>query len=439
VSDSLPADVVIVGGGLGGLATGALLAPQRRVLLLEREHHVGGRAGWAREEGFLLSDTYQGLLHAGRSPFLTILKRLGRQIPLAETPPETLWRASGGRRHPLPTSPAALLRSQLVPFGTKMGLLGLHTAAMAAKPALLWDVPWEAWLRRQTRDPHAIRLALDNARTLHYSAQPERLSAGHVLETIHAVVAAGLPPSLLPVGGWETLHAAFRATIEEFSGGRIETGVTVDRVEVGEPGGPLRVRSGADVWEAMSVVLAVPPQQIAALLPEETPLGDHLARRATLAPTAGVSVYLGVEGLDPDGVAAIDLPEEGILLGCPTLWDPSLAPRGAHLLTGVRFLTPEEVADPAAVAASHDLLLERLEQQFPGAARGILLRRRAHPVLTAVHHVVGQSRPHLPPVAPPGIPGLYLVGDGVAAPGTLANVAGNAALQAVDAITACRT
>lgn len=431
---SLSADVVIVGGGPGGCAAGALLAPRRRILLLEAERRVGGRASTEREDGFLLSDATHGLLHAGHSPFLVLLNRLGRSIPLVEAKVEQMYRWSGGRRHALPASPGALLKTQLVPLGTKMGLLGLHTAAMAARPEELWDVPWGDWLHEQTRDSHALRLALDNARTLHFTTTPERLSAGHALETVQNLAAARLPPSLLPAGGWETLHDALREAIEAH-GGRIETGVRVEEVVPPNGGGPFTVRAGGDTWEAGTVVLAIPVQQLALLLPEETPLGDRLRRWAGLAPTAGVSLDLGTEAVRVEGVAAIDLPEEGILLGCPTLWDPSLAPPGAHLLKALRFLTPEQAADPAVVAATRELLLERLEQQYPGATRDpLLLRCRAHPMLTSVHHVGGQSRPHLPPVAPPEIPNLYFVSDGAAAPGELANVAAAAALEAADRV-----
>jgi phytoene dehydrogenase-like protein len=427
-------EVLIVGGGLGGLTTGALLARSRRVLLLEREPRVGGRARCDGKEGFLLSDATHGLLHARHSPLHAILTRPGREIPVVEARVEQIWRWTGGRRHPLPASPAALLRSQLVPLGTKMQLLGLHTAAMAAKPSELWDVPWIDWLRAHSRDPHAHRLALDNARGLHFTTAPEGLSAGHALETIQNLAAAGLPPSLLPVGGWATLHTALRAEIEA-AGGRIETGVAVERVELTGAGSPLQVHAGSDRWEAQAVVIALPPQQIAALLPESTPLGDRMERWTALAPTAGVSVDLGGDGVNPERAAAIDLPEEGIVLGCPTLWDPSLAPDGAHLLKALRFVSPEQAADPSIVAATRDLLLERLEEQYPGATRRPrLLRCRAHPVLTAVHHVVGQSRPHLPPVAPPETPGLYFVSDGSAAPGELANVAASAALIAAERI-----
>jgi hypothetical protein len=57
-------------------------------------------------------------------------------------------------------------------------------------------------------------------------------------------------------------------------------------------------------------------------------------------------------------------------------------------------------------------------------------------MLTGVRQTAGQSRPHLPPVAPPELPGFYLVSDTTDAPGELANIACAAALIACDKILA---
>ncbi|MGE4426845.1 MAG: FAD-dependent oxidoreductase, partial [Solirubrobacteraceae bacterium] len=57
-ADGAPAerfDVVVIGAGVGGLAAGARLAHcGRRVLVLDRDDWIGGRAGTIEHEGFLL-------------------------------------------------------------------------------------------------------------------------------------------------------------------------------------------------------------------------------------------------------------------------------------------------------------------------------------------------------------------------------------------------
>jgi phytoene dehydrogenase-like protein len=49
-------DAVVVGGGIAGLTAAALIAQKgRRVTLLERSHHLGGRAMTHVEQGFHLN------------------------------------------------------------------------------------------------------------------------------------------------------------------------------------------------------------------------------------------------------------------------------------------------------------------------------------------------------------------------------------------------
>jgi phytoene dehydrogenase-like protein len=167
----------------------------------------------------------------------------------------------------------------------------------------------------------------------------------------------------------------------------------------------------------------------------ETPFGERLGRWAALEPTAGVSLELGVEGVANDRIGALDLPEDRVAIACYSLWDRSLAPPGAHLIQALRFLSRDEVRDPAVIAGSKDLLLQRIGRHFPGATQRVALQRfRVHKTLTGVRHTPAQSRPHLPPVAPPEAPGLYLVSDTTDAPGELADIAAAAALIAADEI-----
>jgi phytoene dehydrogenase-like protein len=434
-----PPDVLIVGGGIGGLATGALLAKAgRRVLLLEGSQKLGGRLPGEPENGFTASGV---VLLARSSPLAEILKRLGRTVPFVEAQLEQCWRHAGGRLHALPGSPVALMRSGLLPFAAKVQLMHLHTQVMATRPESVWEVPFGEWLRRHTRDERAIRLALDNAQSLHYTDAPAAISAGHAVELIQQIARTGSPPSMLPAGGWDALFRVFREEIER-GGGEVRTGVTVEAVELSGRGGPgeavgVAVPAEGERWTAPVTVAALPVQALARLLPAETPFGDRLRRWAALEPTAGVSLDLGVEGIAHDRIAALDLPEERIAIACYSLWDSSLAPPGAHLFQALRFLSREEIRDPAVIAASEELLLQRVERHFPGATgRAVLQRFRVHEALTGVRHTAAQSRPHLPPAAPPEWPGFFLVSDTTDAPGELANISCAAALTACDRILA---
>ncbi len=66
MDDSTAFDLIIIGAGLGGLSLGAILAQKegRRVLVLERESTIGGRAHHFKGDLITTPDDYLGPLAA---------------------------------------------------------------------------------------------------------------------------------------------------------------------------------------------------------------------------------------------------------------------------------------------------------------------------------------------------------------------------------------
>ncbi|MFS8641261.1 MAG: FAD-dependent oxidoreductase, partial [Symbiobacteriaceae bacterium] len=79
-------DVIVVGGGIAGLAAGALLAAGgARVLVLEGRPVLGGRGLVVRQGGFTLNYGYHFILGAWGSPHARVLKRLGLRVHARRT------------------------------------------------------------------------------------------------------------------------------------------------------------------------------------------------------------------------------------------------------------------------------------------------------------------------------------------------------------------
>jgi len=73
-------DAIVIGGGVSGLTAGALLANAgRRVLLLEKESKVGGRASASEYRGQIVDNGIHGLLSMGYME--EIYRRLGKPFP----------------------------------------------------------------------------------------------------------------------------------------------------------------------------------------------------------------------------------------------------------------------------------------------------------------------------------------------------------------------
>jgi len=82
-------DVVIVGAGTGGLNLGSLLAAAgKRVLVLERQGHIGGRSISARHENTVLENGIHGLILSGHQD--EVYRRIGKTLP----PNANVWKSS---------------------------------------------------------------------------------------------------------------------------------------------------------------------------------------------------------------------------------------------------------------------------------------------------------------------------------------------------------
>src|SRR5258706_2154776 len=163
--------VVIVGGGLGGLAA----AVQR------------GGLGFPA----VLFDDSAGL-HLNLGPHrlfecgaaVTMLRQLDVPINAASRGPNgglAVWR---GRRYTLPVGCCSLLTTDLIGASAKRELARLLTSMRTVNVDEIQDVSIGAWLRTRSREPDVIQLVLAMVRQATYCDDPDRLSASAAIDQL---------------------------------------------------------------------------------------------------------------------------------------------------------------------------------------------------------------------------------------------------------------
>lgn len=423
-------DVVVVGGGFAGLASGALLAHGGvRVLVLERRPVLGGRALVVKQNGFTLNYGLHYVVGGHASPHYRILKQIGKLHAAPMNPVDTrkLHRWRYGQLHSVPTTPMGMLTTHLLTPRGKLGLPKALFAIMTANLESLWDVPVGTWLDAVTTEPTLRNFLLDLCSPLSFEPQPELLSAAHFVLAVRPFLMPKGPIALYPVGGWITLFEALKACIEE-AGGEVRTKAPANRVEITR-GQVTGVWSQGAHIACRAVVLAIPPNELTEVVKETPVPGLDAERLKRIRPTMGVAVDLGVMGLQNEKIATIELPDFAATLGIHNLFEPSLAPPGGHLFQFLRFLTPEQMQDKTEVDRSEELIVSFLEAIWPDIRQKVVLRRTlVRPVLTAASHRYDQHKHTLLPIAIPEIKGLFLAGDATSSSGELSGSAGESAI-----------
>ncbi|WP_040337227.1 phytoene desaturase family protein [Candidatus Blastococcus massiliensis] len=364
------ARVVVVGAGLGGLATAARLAAQgHAVTVLEQAEQVGGKLGLLTVDGHVfdtgpslvtLPQVYRDLFSATGAP-------LEESVDLVRLDPAVAYRFADGTRLDLPGLPAAVPAALDGALGPGAGaqwsalmaraermwqvsegpflrtpLAGVATLArLARRPADVATVaPWQSLRslgRAYLRHPH-LRTLLDRYAT--YSGSDPRRAPAVLATVAHAEQAFG---SWYVRGGLHRLPQAVAERAVEH-GAVLRTGCAVRRVVVtGGRASGVELAAG----EVLPADVVVSNVDAAALYADLVPARAAAAPRRALARTtpslSGFVLLLGLRGRTPG------LAHHTVLF--PDDYDDEF---DAVFGTGRYAGGPRPVADPAVYVSAPD-------------------------------------------------------------------------------------
>jgi phytoene dehydrogenase-like protein len=449
-------DAIVIGAGLGGLLSAAILARGgRRVLMLERAADIGGRLRSFAVDGYVLdAGAYlwpnlhldRALAAAGCDGFR------GSTIPVQRVL-RVFVQGGGGCELPFPwpgwADAAAAQRTLRADAATIAALERLWQQLQDlddATVASLRHVPVREALPRFAPNA-ALRDAFRRNLMLFGSIDPDAASMAECIALRRRDLSAGIPRPESPgdnLGGVRALPRALAETCAA-AGVTIRCGTAVERVVI-EAGRAVGVEVQDDRAlalqriEADAVICNAPIWQLFDLVPARRFAPEFVAAARACGVVGGVIAaafaFDGLPTLRASG-AADDFPGWTRLLtgpaaafggGCvwTTLHAPRNAPPGQHILQAMRLSRAEEVADAARVAAVHADFRAMLDEMYGDVATR-LLRSWNWTTRDGSEYLI-HSAPR-PPVAVPGIAALYLVGETTDVPAIQMDAAALSALQ----------
>ena len=443
-------NVVVVGGGLAGLAAAIYLARAgRSVTLFEKRRHLGGRAITTLRRGYRFN-LGAHLFHRGGAGAV-VCRELG--IPLrGKVAGARTVALLGDGSFRLPTGWGSLLATTLLSFRGKKELAaaffrirrsgGDHVEGSAGH-----------WLDATFTDARARDVMTALLRQATMSDDCDVLDARASLEQVKV----SLQHALCIDEGWQKIvdslqSAAISSGVNFVTSSRIigvdHDGERVRSIELGGlefdadrmdtqslamPDPAPQGVEGARI-PASDVLLAVDPQTAAAMFPSEIDPRWKLARPVTVA-----TLDVALASLpDPRNVLAVSI-DQPMQFGVHSAF-AQLTPKGGALVHVTRCLRDANGALDAderrpthAVSATEQSMEELLDRLQPGW-RSHVVHRRFLPAMTVANALpaVGARRPS--PATP--IRGLYVAGDWVGDEGMLADASLASARAAARAILA---
>jgi oxygen-dependent protoporphyrinogen oxidase len=322
--------IVIVGGGLSGLAAAFRLRqqlPAAELVLLERQPAVGGNVGTDHANGFAVERGPNGLFDA-KPHAIQLCRDLGlsdQLIAATEGSRKNRFLFLKDRLHRLPADPLGLLRTPVLSLRGKLAMLA---EPFRRKPKRPPDDESVAAFARRRFGKEAADVFLDALVTGIHAGDPERLSVraafprlpkfeaecGSVIrgflraakERRRAAETRGEKPQPQRMWSFRAGLQVLVDTLKERLGSVVQTGAAVRRVEKTADGWLVR-GDGADSWSADVVMLTTPAYHQAEALAD---LDAELATEVSGIRYNAVSVVaLGYREADaphrPDGFGYI--------------------------------------------------------------------------------------------------------------------------------------
>ena len=424
---SSEADLVVVGGGLAGLSTAALVAQAgRSVIVLEQAAEVGGRAMTQVHEGVFFNLGPHALYFLGQA--FRLMREL--DVPLSggfPNPGQSLLLRDEDEA-PLPRGLVSLVRSRLFSVREKGRLIRFLATLPKLDTHPFDGVSASCWARSRFGSGNAAAFVLALFRVSTYADDADRLSAGVAIEQLKLALKGNV---WYLDGGWQRLVDGLRMRALE-GGASIRTGARVKAVQ-GNPDAVTVRLSNGEVVQSRSAVLAVAPKTACDLLSE--PAGSPLGRWA-----AG-SVPIKAACLDV-ALNRLERPAHRFALGLDQPFYYSvhsaaakLAPEGISVVHVMKYLRQGDVSSAEEIERELEGCLDRIQ---PGWRSHIVVRRYL-PSMTVSHSLPVARENGLagrPSVSASGHANVFLAGDWVGPEGLLADAAAASARSAAHHVLA---
>jgi len=417
-------EVIVIGGGYAGLSAGALLANRgRKVLLLEKSRHLGGRASYVEKDGYVLEYGLHANRFASQGAAAAVFRKLGRELEFLEPGEPELYRQ--GAFHPLPNSVGKILRSSLLSPSAKLAAVRALLRLVASSPSRRYQATLEDTLSG-CRSPEVRELMRVLSGIGIISPDLAQTSAGEFAAFLKKALRARIKVGY-PKGGTRSIVEGLREEVEK--NGQVLTASPVTRLVL-RKGIVNQVRTESAVFTAPAVVSAIPVREVPDLFASRD-LPARLVRKAReMVPTAGIALDLGLRERMSDKSGLLVTSEPLTMGQFTSNIDPDMAPEGRQLLSWYYPLPYPWMRDREKVEREENRLRSLLGEMFPGLWEVVEWERVLR--LSMVDGFLprpGQTREDRPDFTVPGIDNFFLCGDATRAEGTGGDTAFNSALR----------
>ena len=447
-------DAIVIGAGVGGLASALLLAHAGKdVALFEKRAQPGGRIGSSKRDGFTVDFGVHLISRGEKGPLIQLLDRCGVDAGIEFTKVRPI-QSTGGEQFKFPQD----LKGR-VPDEDFEAVIKMVTDVKGMSDEKTHEFDGQTlkeFLNGYTVDPF-VHACVSQIGFIYCCIPEYRLSAGEFARCLKWEAEAHC--SGYPSGGCVSILAAYLDGLEQH-GGDVRFGAPGDKVIVeggkavgvivdGEEVRADMIVSNAGIQETVTDLVGAEcfdPAYVEYVKGLEISFVSIIARFAldtVISPE--IKMLSGFSSVPVkeynDKLMAGQVPEElNSFIVVPSSFDPSVAPEGKQLVM-MTTAVPAGIKDeycPAILEA----LIDVAESHFPGLREHALFVEKVYPADAArimgedgagigIAQQAGQAGVDRPAIKTP-LEGLYIVGAEAGGSGVGTELAANSAIEFFD-------
>lgn len=417
-------DVVIVGGGLAGLASGAYLASKgKKIALLERGA-LGGRAVTLKIKGFNFNFGAHAIYGRDTSVLSTLEKELGLNIEWRDFHPNKAKYDLGDDLTAVPANIQGLFLTKVLKGLDKVKFTFEILKTMLKLETGHPHLSIQKWMEKKNISEDVREMMLGLASSNFFTREPEKIPSDVFFTYYRRIFTTNKPVAYIG-GGWQALIDEFVRVIEQNSG-TILTKTKVESVTV-EDDRVTGVSTAEGVITADEFVFCIPPKELAKVF-KETKLEHGITQYANYEPTYVVVYDVGLK-------KRIDVPytyiydkQNNVFLTDISYYDTTCVPEGGQLLQATAYLNQSEIGNKEVIEQRKELIEQMYDKHFQGWREELVVPRVS--TRAVVQEIKWTMTQNPMPVYFPDYRNLFFAGDWCEGQGQLSELSFSSAYEA---------
>ena len=410
--------VIVIGAGVGGLSTAALLSKQgRQVMVLEKSFKLGGRTASMKYRDHILDNGFHIMPFYKKSAIFEVLQELGIESRLKLAKVDDIAFHSSTGFHKYPKGMGDLLRLSLIPFKSRIKLLRmlLPLAFTSIEKSESWDdISLTEITKNLDSDTNAFFEAVC---MLAFADTADHISLGEFARTIIRAnpFKGGTSEFAYPDnGGYDSITTLLSEYVKE-KGGEIKTKCTVKKVIVENSKVQGIVTTTDEFIKTNCVIISYPAYLALNQLFEKNVINPEFVEKINRLDkkTSVVEVHFALNSkLDTRQVVfpVGQYTTKGIFFISNIT--PSVSPPDEHLIIAGTPVHPSVTDDPKKIKQIVTEMKKEISSIYPNFNSALIWERpMAWKLVESVVKEPGMVWKSKMPHQIAGISGLFFVGD----------------------------